>query len=106
MPQTTFVPGAARNIARLSAITSAKINDQPNIRALLKVATSVSEKLFTRIQALPNNSGEYQSPPRMKVESAATKTATKLILEKSIGVLLWKEVIGNVKLLNKGRREC
>ena len=26
MPQTTFVPGAARNIARLSDITSAKIN--------------------------------------------------------------------------------
>ena len=75
IPQLTVVPGAAKNIARFTDIMSAKMKDQPNIRALLNVAKSDSEKLLTRIHTLPKSSGEYQSPPRMKVESAATRMA-------------------------------
>src|SRR5687768_11890216 len=83
-PHDRFVVGPARNIARFKDIISAKRNDQPNMRALLKVCTSASVKLLTRIQALPKSNGEYQRPPSMNVETAAASTASKLIVEKSI----------------------
>jgi hypothetical protein len=75
IPQVALVPGPPRNIARFSAIISEKTSDQPNIRALLNDCTSASVKLFARIQALPKSRGEYQSPPKTKVETAAAKTA-------------------------------
>jgi hypothetical protein len=75
MPQLRFVSGPARNIARFKAMISEKTNDQPNMRALLKACRSLSEKLFARIQALPKSIGEYQRPPRINVDKAATITA-------------------------------
>src|SRR6185503_9163971 len=88
MPHVTFVPGAARNIARFADIINAKMKDQPNMRALLKAAKSDSEKLLIRIHALPNNKGEYQRLPRTKVDKAAAITAKKLMVEKSMEALL------------------
>src|SRR4029077_11984250 len=70
-PHESVVFGSVRNIARLADITKARRNAPPKARPLLKVLTCSSVKPFTRIQILPNNSGEYHSPPTTKVDNAA-----------------------------------
>src|SRR4029077_15419717 len=67
-------------MARFADMTSARMNEPPKARALLKPATCSSLNPFTRIQTLPNNTGEYQRPPMRNVEIAAAKTASQLIL--------------------------
>src|ERR1700742_3120733 len=79
IPHKIVVLGSAKNMARFADMTSAKMNDPPKARALLKPATCSSLNPFTRIQTLPNNIGEYQRPPMRNVERAAAKTASQLI---------------------------
>ena len=62
-----------KNMARFADMTSARMNEPPKARALLKPATCSSLNPFTRIQTLPNNTGEYQRPPMTNVERAAAK---------------------------------
>jgi hypothetical protein len=42
------------------------------------LAKSASVRLLTDIHARPNKTGEYQSPPSAKAETAAAKTASQL----------------------------
>ncbi len=74
-PQATVVSGPARNMARLSAITTVSTKETPKIFAVLPSLSFSSVNPFARIQALWKRSGDHQRPPNTKVEGAAASTA-------------------------------
>jgi hypothetical protein len=78
---------SAKNIARLAAMMSDRIKPQPKIFVELPFFTSSSENLFSLIHALPNNIGEYQTPPNTNAEMPATSTASQLIEFMSIQLI-------------------
>jgi len=82
-PHAVSVFGSFRNIARLKAIINDQTKDQPKILAMPDFSWP-SVKPFSFIQAFPNRAGEYHNPPSKNVLSAATKTASQLIVEMSI----------------------
>src|SRR5690606_33742874 len=77
-PQVVVVSGPLRNAARLAAMTSASTKAMPKMRASPPFMSSLVRPLVPA-HARWNRSGEYHSPPRRKVESAAAVTATQLM---------------------------
>ena len=83
-PQLAVVLASFKNIARLKAITIEKRNVSPKILDIFPFFKSSSVNLFSFIHTFPKSSGEYQSPPIKKFESAAVITANQLSVEMSI----------------------
>jgi hypothetical protein len=63
-----------KNNANTNDIIKDKINAPPKIFAILLFLNVSSSKLFSTIQAFANKT-EYQKPPMMKADNAATNTA-------------------------------
>src|ERR1700748_116040 len=84
VPQARFVLASAKNIARFTAIINENKAAKPKVRPLLLAAICSAVKLLSFIQAVPNNAGEYQMPPKAKAEMPATITASQLIVEMSM----------------------
>lgn len=80
-PQEIVVFGSFKNIARLVAMINENKNVEMKIKAFLPFFKSSSRNLFSCIHCLPNNMGEYHKPPIKKFDTAATNTATKLMVE-------------------------
>src|SRR5688572_20786484 len=77
-PIIISISGVFKNIARLAAIISERINVQPKIFTLLLLSTSATVRLLSVIQALPKTTGEYHKPPNIKEEIAAASTTSQL----------------------------
>src|SRR5215475_3086969 len=71
-PQAVLVLGSARNAARFAAISTENKNEKPKVFGRLPVRIWSSDKPTSFCQARPNRIGEYHSPPRTNVETAAT----------------------------------
>src|SRR5690349_10316152 len=104
-PTGQVAGGSTRNMPRLAAITSEKIKVKPKIFPLLPpVFICSSVRLLSFIQAFPNKPGEYHIPPTTKEEMPATKTASQLIVLKSIiidfGVYVFSNLFPNFYQLN------
>src|SRR4051812_39190560 len=78
-PQVTVVSAGLRNIARLADISNENTAVKPNILPLLLFCVSSMVRLLAAIQAVPNTLGEYQRPPTINADRAATTTAGQLI---------------------------
>ena len=96
-PQEAVVFASLRNSAKLKAITIEKSKVSPKIFGIYLFLRSSGEKWFSFIQAFPKRSGEYQSPPIQKFESAATITANQLTVEISTLCLLLVWVLNYLK---------
>src|ERR1700757_1155493 len=81
-PQAAVVFASARNMARLTAISSEKNAVKPNVLAILPDLMSSSVSLLSVIQALPKTGRAYQMPPTTKDDRPAATTASQLINEK------------------------
>src|SRR5262245_2706922 len=68
-----------RKFAKFQAASSDNTSDTPKIMAMLPLLSFSSVSPVSRCQALPNSTGEYQSPPNTKHDTAATTTAIQLI---------------------------
>src|SRR5690242_6471598 len=88
MPMVRPISGVLRNMARFTAMMRVKISDQPKIFALLPACTSSTVRLFSVIQALPKSAGLYQTPPSIKAEIAAARTASQFTVLMSIALIL------------------
>src|SRR5947207_3682075 len=70
-PNASVVPGAFRNMARLTAITRLSTNAIRN--PLAPAGGGSAENPLARFHAAPSNTGEYHRPP---IANAATEAAT------------------------------
>src|SRR6185312_11220302 len=75
---------STRNIPRFMAIINEKRAVNPKILPLLPAWICSIFRLLSTIQALPNKGLEYQMPPTINADRAATIIASQLMCEKSI----------------------
>ena len=68
-----------RKSAKTRAAIALSTKEPPKVSAALPRAISSCVSPVSRIQALPNKTGEYHIPPRRKLDAAATSTAQTLI---------------------------
>src|SRR5262245_25194193 len=78
IPHTRSGLPPARKKARFTAATSDSTNEPPKILPVPPFFRSASVKPLADIHGRANSSGEYQTPPTRKVESAATSAPSQL----------------------------
>src|SRR3954468_2875410 len=67
-----------RKFAKFQAARNASTKDRPKILATLPCLICSSVSPVSRLQALPNSTGEYHRPPTRKLASAAMTIANQL----------------------------
>src|SRR6478735_313784 len=78
-----------RKFAKFQAASNDNTSETPKITTMFPLLSFSSVSPVSRCQALPNSTGEYQSPPNTKHATAATTTAIQLIsgIEHSVVVV-------------------
>src|ERR1700752_3445736 len=93
-PSANPSPGfGPRNIENKAAVISASTNDIPKIMPWLPFASDAASCPVSRIHALPKSAGEYQRPPRRKLERAAATTAPQCTagIDRLLRARKWEE---------------